>query len=71
MASPRFADLDVEDEEATCQGCYHSPAEHLPTPGPEREMTFPCGAEERFDVGDDGRMVLIEEPCECEDYRKD
>ncbi len=60
--------IDPDSEEATCQGCSHQAIEHTMVLGPDDEVSYPCGAEERFDVDSQGRMILVEEPCICEGF---
>jgi hypothetical protein len=61
--------LDPEAEEIACQDCYHFEDEHIPVRGDDGTVTYPCGAEEKYDVDSNGRMVLTDEPCVCEGFR--
>ncbi len=60
--------IDPMSEDAICQECSHMADEHVPVQDPDGTVNYPCGAEERFDVDDQGRMILVEEPCICEGF---
>jgi F420-dependent methylenetetrahydromethanopterin dehydrogenase len=57
-----------EGEEKICQGCSHSAEDHVLVIGPNNSRSYPCGAEEKFDTDFNGRMILTDEPCECEAF---
>ncbi len=64
---------DGDDEEKTCQtqGCFHRSEEHILVIGPDNSRSYPCGAEEKYDVDFNGRMILTDEPCVCEGFQND
>ncbi len=59
-----------EDEEKICQGCSHRSEEHVLVIELDNSVSYPCGAEEKFDMDFNGRMILTDEPCECEAFEK-
>jgi hypothetical protein len=59
--------LDPDSEDTLCR-CGHQGVSHEAVFGLDHEVTYPCTEDEHFDVGPDGRMILVEEPCPCEDY---
>jgi hypothetical protein len=60
--------LDRDDDDL-CQ-CGHGNGEHDLVFRRGNNSTMPCGAGDRFDVGADGCMVLVEEACSCRDYQE-
>jgi hypothetical protein len=67
---PRAWYLVPDDEDVICQGCFHSSVDHVFVVGSEGDAVYPCMAEERFDVGADGRMTLVKESCTCRGFEK-
>lgn len=59
--------IDFDADDVMCE-CGHANRQHEMVFAYKNETTFPCSADDHFDADCDGRMMLVEEPCICENF---
>jgi hypothetical protein len=67
MSTPAWY-LEPQSEDNRCERCSHFADQHVALDSVDGDISYPCGADEHFDIDPGGKLVLVDEPCPCEEF---